>query len=213
MRTRVKMCGTTRMEDGLAAVQYGVDALGFILFPGSQRFVPPESAAVICDRLPPFVDKVGVVVDVSIKTAVEAVKVAGFSYLQLHGTESSNYCMELKYAVPHLKLIKAFRIGDQTRAEDFAPYEEWVDGFLLDTYQKGVRGGTGKMFDWSIVSELHLERPVILAGGLSSDNIANAISTVHPYAVDINSGIEIEPGIKDHVALKKIMNILSRHDK
>lgn len=205
IRTRVKMCGTTRLEDALAAVKYGVDALGFILYPKSLRYVSPEDVGVISQQLPPFIDRVGVVVNESIETAVQVVNIAGFSYLQLHGNESRQYCRELKGALPHLKLIKAFRVGEQTQKEEFIPFEEYVDGFLLDTYVKGDRGGTGQIFDWSIIGGLNLNRPFILAGGLMSENVIRAISTVRPYGVDINSGVEVRPGEKNHARLKEMM--------
>lgn len=205
IRTRVKMCGTTRLEDALAAVLYGVDALGFILYPKSPRYITAEDAAVICSQLPPFVDRVGVLVNESIESAVRSVDVAGFSYLQLHGGESSYYCRELKNKLPHLKIIKAFRVGEETRKEEFVAYEECVDGFLMDTYVKGDKGGTGKIFDWSLIAGFNLNRPLILAGGLTPENILHAISNVEPYGVDINSGVEIRPGEKDHARLKEIM--------
>ncbi len=204
-RTRGQMCGTTQLKDGLAAVLYGVDALGFILYPKSPRYVPPEEIAAICGQLPPFVDRVGVVVNESIATAIRLVDIAGFSYLQLHGSESSHYCRELKNALPHLKLIKAFRVGEQTSRDEFTPYEGLVDSFLLDTYVKGNRGGTGRAFDWSLVADLNLNSPIILAGGLTSENILSAISTVLPYGVDINSGVELQPGKKNHARLKEMM--------
>ena len=205
IRTRVKMCGTTRLEDALAAVLYGVDALGFILYPKSPRYITPEDVAVICRQLPPFVDRVGVLVNESIESAVRCVDVAGFSYLQLHGSESSHYCRELKNELPHLKIIKAFRVGEETQKEEFESYEGYVDGFLLDTYAKGDKGGTGKIFDWSLIADFKLNRPLILAGGLTSENIIRAVSNVEPYGVDINSGVEIRPGEKDHARLKEVM--------
>lgn len=214
IRTRVKMCGTTRLEDGLAAVGCGVDALGFILFPGSLRYISPEDAAVICGQLPPFVDRIGVLVNETIDTALRFVEIAGFSYLQLHGSESETYCVELKNALPHLKIIKAVRVGENTQKDEFKPYEECVDGFLLDTYVKGDKGGTGQVFDWSIITGLNLNRPLILAGGLTPENIIEAIETTHPYGVDINSGVEIRPGVKNHTRLKEMMiQIMSCREK
>jgi len=204
-RTRIKVCGITLAEDGLAAVACGADALGFILYARSPRYISAEHASIICRQLPPFVDRVGVLVNEDIETAVESVNIAGFSYLQLHGSESAGYCRELKKRLPHLKIIKAFRVGEESRPEEFTPYEQCADGFLLDTYVKGAKGGTGEQFDWSIPASLNLSRPVILAGGLKSENIIRAISAVHPYAVDINSGVEIEPGKKDHGMLRRIM--------
>ena len=205
MRTRVKMCGTTRLEDALFAVRCGVDALGFILFPKSPRNITAVNAAKICAELPPFIDRVGVFVDEPLENVKKSAMTAGFSYVQLHGQESTDYCYELGSTLPHIQLLKAFRVSGESRSKEFAPYTEYVDGFLLDTYVKGAKGGTGEVFDWSIVSELNLMRPVILAGGLTPLNIGKAIATVKPYGVDINSGVEISPGIKDHGALKNMM--------
>ena len=205
IRTRAKMCGTTRLEDALAAARYGVDALGFILYAKSPRYVPPEKVAAICGQLPPFVDRIGVIVNESIETAIRLVDIAGLSYLQLHGSESSRYCRELKNALPHLKLIKAFRVGEQTSRDEFTPYEGLVDSFLLDTYMKGNQGGTGRVFDWSLIAGLNLNNSIILAGGLTPENILDAISTVLPYGVDINSGVELQPGKKNHARLKEMI--------
>jgi len=214
LRTRVKMCGTTCLEDALAAVRCGVDALGFILYPKSPRYITLEDAAVICGHLPPFIDRVGVLVDEDMETAIRFVKAAGFSYLQLHGTESGHYCRELKHFLPHLRLFKAFRVGEQTKKEEFIPYERYVDGFLLDTYVKGDKGGTGQVFNWSLVAGLNLNRPLILAGGLTPENIISAISTLHPYGVDINSGVEIRPGEKNHARLQEVMErIICWHEE
>lgn len=213
MRTRVKMCGTTRLSDGLAAVQYGVDALGFILYPRSPRYISPEDAGVISGQLPPFVDRVGVLVDEKIDVAVAVVKRAGLSCLQLHGSESSDYCRELRSQLTHIKLIKAFRVGEKTEQDEFTPYAEHADAFLLDTYVKGGRGGTGQVFDWSVVADMKLNRPVILAGGLKPENITSAISVLRPYGVDINSGVEDGPGKKNHARLKQMMEqIASCHE-
>lgn len=209
VRTRVKMCGTTRLEDALAAVRYGVDALGFIMYPQSPRYITPGNVRLIADQLPPFLDRVGVLVNERIETAVQLVDAGGFSYLQLHGSESAHYCREMKQALPHLKIIKAFRVGNQSRQEEFEPYEECVDGFLLDTYVKGEKGGTGEMFDWSLVAKLNLKCHVILAGGLSPENIVSAIQTVRPYCVDVNSGVETEPGKKNHGRLRQIMALIA----
>jgi len=205
MRTRVKMCGTTRLEDALFAAGCGVDALGFILFPQSPRNITAENAAKICALLPPFIDRVGVFVDEPLESLEKSVLIAGFSYVQLHGQESTDYCHKLKSKLPHIKLLKAFRVGPESKPELFAPYTEYVDGCLLDTYVKGAKGGTGEVFDWSIGAELNLVRPVILAGGLTPLNIEKAITAVKPYGVDINSGVETSPGIKDHDKLENMM--------
>lgn len=206
-RTRVKMCGTTRLEDALVAVDCGVDALGFIFYDKSPRYISSEKAARIINQLPPFVDRVGVFVNATIETVADAAAV-GLSVLQLHGTESVEYCRELRLKVPFCSLIKAFRVGDKSRPDHFTPYNGCVDAFLLDTYVQGASGGTGRIFDWSIIEQLQLDRPILLAGGLSPENVLAAITAVHPYAVDINSGIESQPGVKDHTRLKKLLQLV-----
>jgi phosphoribosylanthranilate isomerase len=206
-RTRVKMCGTTRPEDALAAVRYGVDALGFIFYAKSPRYISPADAAEIIKKLPPLIDRVGVFVNAPIEEVVAAAG-AGLSYLQLHGNESVEYCLDIRQRLPFCGIIKAFRVGEESRREDFTPYNECADAFLLDTYVQGAKGGTGKVFDWSIIDRLKLQRPVFLAGGLSSENVVSAIREVQPFAVDINSGVESQPGIKDHARLAELLQLV-----
>ncbi len=203
-RTRVKMCGTTSAADALAAVSFGVDALGFIFVDNSPRNIAPEKAAAIMCQLPPFVDRVGVFVDAPLAAIVQTAN-SGLSYIQLHGSESPKYCAELRQMLPFCRIIKAFRVGAESCPAFFAPYVSSVDGFLLDTYVKGAAGGTGRIFDWSIIDKLQLQRPFILAGGLGPENIVAAIEAVRPYAVDINSGVELMPGVKDHARLEILM--------
>ena len=206
-RTRVKMCGTTRLEDALAAVRFGVDALGFIFYPKSPRFITSENMARIVENLPPLVDRVGVFVN-SPMEEVMAIAERGLSYLQLHGDESVGYCRELRQHLPSCGIIKAFRVGEKSRPDDFAPYNDCVDAFLLDTYVSGESGGTGKTFDWSIIKQLNLRQPIFLAGGLTPENVQQAIAKVQPFAVDINSGVELEPGVKDHSRLLELMKLV-----
>lgn len=201
------MCGTTRLEDALAAVRYGVDALGFIFYAKSPRHISLEQAAQIIKNLPPLVNRVGVFVNAPIKEVVSAAGV-GLSYLQLHGSESVDYCRQIRQQLPFCGIIKAFRVGEESRAEDFTLYDECVDAFLLDTYMQGASGGTGKVFDWTIIERLKLQRPILLAGGLSPENVVSAIAEVHPFAVDINSGVESQPGVKDHARLKELLQLV-----
>ncbi len=197
-RIRIKMCGTTSLEDAMVAVKAGVDALGFIFYPKSSRNVDPEIARLIIEQLPPFVDTVGVFVDRDREEVEEIIRYCRLGYAQLHGQESPKYCERLaRFAAP-CQVLKALRVGSHLQSEDVAPYTEHVKGFLLDTYQKGVAGGTGKQFDWSLIDALGLEKSCILAGGLDVANIAEAITAVRPYAIDVNSGVEKSPGIKDH---------------
>jgi phosphoribosylanthranilate isomerase len=203
-RTRVKMCGTRRLEDAVAAVLYGVDALGFIFYGKSPRCISIDAAAGIIQKIPLFVDRVGVFVNASIPEVVSTAGV-GLSSVQLHGSESAEYCRQIRHKLPSHSIIKAFRVGEESRAEDFTPYNDCVDAFLLDTYIQGARGGTGQAFDWSIIERLQLQRSIILAGGLTPENVVGAIAKVHPFAVDINSGVESQPGVKDHARLKELL--------
>jgi len=208
-RTRVKICGMTRMEDALVAVAHGVDALGFIFYHKSPRCVPLEDAQSIIRSLPPFIDKVGVFVNATIAEVKEAAAV-GLTAIQLHGDESPEYCVELKEMGLCSYIIKAFRVGDKSGVTDFTPYDQVVDAFLLDTYVSGAKGGTGEIFDWSIIDNLQLQRPVLLAGGLGPDNIKEAIDSSGPYCLDVNSGVEVSPGVKDHQKIAQVMSIVQK---
>lgn len=196
-RTRIKVCGITNIEDAKAAIDAGVDAIGFIFAENSPRYVSPEKVKEIVAALPPFINITGVFVDKDPVEIEEIIAYCGLNYVQLHGSEDGEYCSKLAQAATPCKVIKAFRVGTATMAADFKPYEESVKGFLLDTYVEGQEGGTGKPFNWSIIESLNLQLPVILAGGLTPENVAEAVRAVRPFAVDINSGVEIEPGKKD----------------
>jgi phosphoribosylanthranilate isomerase len=209
-RTRVKICGITRVEDARYAADAGVDALGFIFGRTSPRYISIGDASEIIRELPPFVERVGVFVDSEIDE-LESCGWAGLSSLQLHGSESPQYCQELKKKLPFCHIIKAFRVGSESLAEDFAPYQASVDAFLLDTYVEGEQGGTGQVFDWSIINRLQLKRPLLLAGGLTPYNIMEALEVVKPHGLDVNSGVEESPGIKDHNKIKRLMAMLGSH--
>jgi len=205
-KTRIKMCGTTNLEDALAAVEAGVDALGFIFYEKSLRNIDPEAARIIIEQLPPFVDTVGVFVDRDREEVEEIIRYCRFGYAQLHGQESPKYCERLARFVAPCQVIKALRVGKYLKAGDVSPYNEHVKGFLLDTYQKDMVGGTGQCFDWTLIEQLDLQKTCILAGGLDADNVTGAIKAVQPYAVDVNSGVETTPGIKDHDKIRAFVS-------
>jgi len=206
------MCGTTRIEDARTAVELGVDALGFIFVEKSPRYISPSSASTIINTLPPFVSRVGVFVDTDVETIKTVVQQCGLTQLQLHGNESTDVCAHLKRWNMSVSICKAFRVGAQSPAVDIGPYSPFIDSVLLDTYVKGVKGGTGSRFDWSLVESLDIDRPIILAGGLSPDNIREALSEVSPFAVDVNSGVEVEPGIKNHQKLTELAANVAEFD-
>ncbi len=204
-RTRIKMCGLTRIKDVEAGIDAGLDALGFIFYDKSPRNIRPDFVRSVVAKMPPFIHCVGVFVDRDREEVEELVEYCGLSHAQLHGKEDPKYCERLQRFVSPCHVIKAFRVGDQSTSADFSPYNGVAHGYLLDTYLKGNAGGTGKVFDWSLIEKLNLQRPVILAGGLSVDNVKDAIKHVNPFGIDVNSGIEIEPGIKDHSKLNEFV--------
>ncbi|ADH85157.1 phosphoribosylanthranilate isomerase [Desulfurivibrio alkaliphilus] len=197
-RTRIKVCGMTEPVRAREAVAAGVDALGFIFAPQSPRLVLPEQAREIIATLPPFVDAVGVFVNEEVEVVREIAQYCGLTMLQLHGDEEPEFCR----AMP-LRVIKAIRVGEHSLPADLSPYRGCVSAFLLDTYQQGVAGGTGQSFDWQLVARLAPPAPVVLAGGLTPDNVGEAIARVRPFAVDFNSGLETAPGLKDSRLLRR----------
>jgi phosphoribosylanthranilate isomerase len=186
---RVKICGLTRLEDALEAVRLGADALGFNFWPESPRHCSPQSAAGIIRALPPFVTTVGVFVNQGREEIEGAVERSGVGLVQLHGDEPPEFCGQLS-----LPVIKALRFSDPKSLQQASRYD--VAAFLIDSPSRGF-GGSGKPFDWSLLRGMALGRPTILAGGLSAGNVARAIEEVSPYAVDVASGVESAPGIKD----------------
>lgn len=189
-RVRVKICGITRLEDALAAAELGADALGFNLWPGSPRFLPPEAAREIVSRLPPLVTPVGVFVNQPRAEVMRLAAAAGVALLQLHGDETPDDCQGLG-----LPVVKAFRVAGP---EDLAaiPAYRSVAAVLLDSRSDGF-GGSGRAFDWELARRAAGPRPLVLAGGLSPGNVARAIRAVRPFAVDAASGLESSPGVKD----------------
>lgn len=204
-RVRVKICGITRLADALCAVEAGVDGLGFIFSAKSPRAIAPETAKAIIARLPPLVDAVGVFVDEEPGRVAAIVQECGIGIIQLHGAESPAYCRELAPLAAHCKLLKAIRVGGGITAADVSPYDEAVHGYLLDTYQKNVVGGTGQTFDWSLIDRLNPTLPFLLAGGLDATNIGEALTRVNPFGVDANSGLEDAPGHKNHSHIRQFI--------
>lgn len=191
------MCGVTRLVDAQAAVAAGIDAIGFIFHQKSGRNINPDKARQIIEQLPPFINTVGVFVDKKLREVEEIIDYCRLAYAQLHGQESPKYCERLARFGAPCQVIKAFRVTPELRAEDIEPYDACVRGYLLDTYHRQMVGGTGETFDWGLIGKLRLNRPLLLAGGLDPANILAALTAVCPYAVDVNSGLEKKPGIKD----------------
>jgi phosphoribosylanthranilate isomerase len=188
---RSKICGITRIEDALAAVEAGADAIGLVFYGKSPRAVSIEQAAAILQALPPFVTSVGLFVDMPHDELQQLLQRLPLDLLQFHGDESPADCEG--HGRPYIKALRV-RPGEDVSAA-MAPYAG-ARGILLDTFVEGVPGGTGASFDWSLVPE-NAAKPIILAGGLDAGNVATAIRQVRPYAVDVSGGVEAGKGIKD----------------
>jgi phosphoribosylanthranilate isomerase len=202
---RVKVCGITRVEDALAAVRAGVDALGFVFHPSSPRYITPEKADGIIRALPPFVITVGIFVNLNREEVKKIAAKSGIQVIQLHGNEDPEQCMGYNRPV-----IKAFRFSASERLPEFVEYQ--VSGLLIDSASRGQWGGTGIPFDWELLSRClgclgeNIRHRLVIAGGLDPQNVGEALRLVKPYAVDVSSGVESEPGKKNEKMIKEFMH-------
>ncbi|MFH1853925.1 MAG: phosphoribosylanthranilate isomerase [Candidatus Omnitrophota bacterium] len=196
-RVRVKFCGITSSIDAEKAVEVGVDSLGFIFFKDSSRYVTPEYAEAIIKDMPPFVTTAGVFVNEDLRFIEECVERCGLNAVQLHGDEDSKYCTRFKQLkFKGVKLIKAIRVKDKQSIYSIENCQ--ADAILLDSYEVGMYGGTGKSFDRSLaILAKEYGRRLIISGGLSPDNVYSIIKEIKPYGVDVSSGIESSPGKKN----------------
>ncbi|MBN2338502.1 MAG: phosphoribosylanthranilate isomerase [Acidobacteria bacterium] len=197
--TRVKVCGITGYGDAVTALELGADALGFNFHPASPRYIRPGAAAAIIRRLPPFAVTVGVFVNLPAGDVALAAEASGVGVVQLHGDETPETCR----ALARWPLLKALRIGGEGVPGDLETYP--VAAFLLDARDEALYGGTGKTFDWTLARAVSRVRPVILAGGLRAENVSEAIRVARPYAVDVCSGVETAPGVKDARRIAQFM--------
>jgi len=194
---KVKICGITNYQDAAAAIDMGADLLGFNFYPKSPRYIAPTKAAEIINKLPGFIDIVGVFVNESIEQIHETKNLCQLNWVQLHGDESPEFCKEFLSA--NVKIMKAIRVKDQAdveRAENF-----FTDAILLDAFDPKKYGGTGLTFDWNIIG--HISKRIFLAGGITPDNAASAVK-LGVYGIDVCSGIESKPGKKDKKLMKKL---------
>ena len=203
MHTRIKICGIKHQDDALKAVEYGADAIGLIFVEKSPRYVSLTEARLIAESIPPFVTVVGLFMDASAATVREALKVVPINLLQFHGDEPAEFCDQ--FEMPYIKVL---RMRENVNVVAFAQEYPNAAGILLDTYSK-AGGGSGQTFDWSLIPE-DIPLPLILAGGLNSDNVASAVETVKPYAVDVSSGVESEPAVKDHKKIEQFIKEVQR---
>ncbi len=203
-RTRVKICGITRLEDALCAVEAGADSLGFVFYSKSPRAIDPQAAAEIIRKLPAFVTTTGLFVDADAEYIDLVIRETRIDLLQFHGDESPEFCNS--FSRPFIKALR-MKPGLNLNNE----YQRYSDSqaILLDAYRPGVPGGTGEVFDWDLIPTPH-KAPLILAGGLTCDNVAQAVEVVQPFAVDVSGGVEQSKGIKDAVKIVRFINEVTR---
>jgi phosphoribosylanthranilate isomerase len=196
MQVKVKICGITNIDDAMAAVEFGADALGFVFFEGSPRRISHNDAAAIIKKLPSFITPVGVFVDETSEKIEKITAWTGIDVIQLHGNEPPDMCYFLR------RMIKAIRVKSLESLDPLVHYKDRVSAFLLDTFSPDVFGGSGQIFNWDIAAYAKQFGRIILAGGLTPDNVAEATEHVRPYGVDVSSGVESGKGKKDHAKMK-----------
>ncbi|VAW40029.1 Phosphoribosylanthranilate isomerase [hydrothermal vent metagenome] len=206
-RTRIKVCGITEQSEAEALARLGVDALGFIFYKESPRYIEPEAARKIISSLPPFVDTQGVFVNEDPDLVNDIAQYCSLSFVQLHGSEPVKYCQAI-----NTPIIKAFQIKGRESLDEIKPFEELTKGFLLDTYHPELAGGTGEKFDWQLLADYLIPKPFILAGGLNAGNVEEAVRITRPWAVDVNSGVESSAGHKDISLVAEVMAAVRRAD-
>lgn len=200
---RIKICGITRMDDALVAVEAGVDSIGLVFYGPSPRAITVARASELVSRLPPFVTVTGLFVNAPVGEILETVAQVGIDVVQLHGDESPEFCKALPGRV-----IKALRVASAGDVNLSLGYD--VAAILYDAKISGLPGGSGRTFDWSLLQHHSGRCPMILAGGLNPGNVAQAVVEVRPYAVDVSSGVEVAPGVKDHSLVRKFVHEVHR---
>ena len=199
---KIKICGITNLEDAVNSVKAGCNALGFIFYRKSPRYITPEKASQIIKHIPPHILKIGVFVNTKEKAIKRTAKLCNLDMLQFHGTESPEFCKKFK----GYKIIKAFRVKDKIELKDLLNYKPFA--YLFDTFVKSRVGGTGKKFNWMLVRHLSgFRKPIFLSGGLNEKNVKEAIKQVRPDWLDVSSSVEIKPGKKDYKKVKKFISL------
>ncbi|MES2636407.1 MAG: phosphoribosylanthranilate isomerase [Pseudomonadota bacterium] len=199
MRTRVKICGITNVQDALAAIAYGADAIGLVFYAPSPRFVSISQAQQIVAAIPPFISVVGLFVNATVAEIETVLSQVRLDILQFHGDETPAECERIK-----LPYLKAIRVKNDTNLLQYQVEFCSAKALLLDTYSEAAFGGTGHVFDWKLIPQ-NMTMPIILAGGLNAENVADAIKQVRPYAVDVSGGVEISKGIKESAKIAAFM--------
>lgn len=200
----VKICGITNVEDAKSACELGAWAIGYIFFKGSKRYIDPSKAGVISSKIQ--VEKTGVFVDETFENIIHIAKLAKLTKIQLHGSESPEFCRSLK-EITSYEIIKAFRVKDKNDIQQIDEYKAFVDYILLDSFDKDEYGGTGKSFNWDLAKLAEAkEVKLILSGGINPENIKEAIAQINPFAIDVSSGVEKQKGLKDFDKMKSLLS-------
>ncbi|PSF36804.1 phosphoribosylanthranilate isomerase [Aphanothece hegewaldii CCALA 016] len=205
---RIKICGITQIEQGKAIADFGATALGFICVPTSPRYVSPNQLKMLIERLPNTVNQIGVFANASADLILQTVSQTHLTGVQLHGDESPEFCVFLKQCLPNIEIIKALRIKTTDALVESQAYFNCVDTLLLDAYHPSMLGGTGKTLDWDRLASFTPPIPWLLAGGLTPDNINEALGLISPDGIDLSSGVERSPGDKDLAKVKKLFQQL-----
>ena len=199
MRTKIKICGITNSKNALDAVALGVDALGFVFFKESPRYIEPEKARIIINLLPAFVLRVGLFVNASKEDVLSSICESRINILQFHGDEDEQFCNQF-----NLPYIKAIPFQEELNLLECCKLFSSCSAILIDTYSGDMRGGTGQTFNWDLIPK-NLPLPLIIAGGLNSGNVSSLINSINPYGVDISGGVELDKGIKDYNMMKNFV--------
>ena len=199
MSTKIKICGITNSKNALDAADLGVDALGFVFFGESPRYIEPKKARKIINLLPSFVLRVGLFVNASKEEVLSAISDSSVNVLQFHGNEDEQFCNQF-----NLPYIKAISFQDGVNLLEYCKLFTSSSAILIDTYSENMRGGTGKTFNWDLLPK-ELPLPLIVAGGLNSGNVSSLINSINPYGVDVSGGVESDKGIKDYTMMKNFV--------
>jgi len=209
---RVKICGITQPQQSVAIASLGATALGFICVPTSPRYVTILQIRAAVAQLPENIDKIGVFANATIPEINQTVVDSGLTGVQLHGDEPPEFCYQLRQFLPNVEIIKALRINNLEQLDMAANYSQYTDTLLLDAYHPQQLGGTGKTLDWTMLEQFSPSCPWFLAGGLTPDNIVEALSQVNPSGIDLSSGVERTPGDKDLDKVAKLFERLGTRD-
>jgi len=205
---RVKICGITNLSDALAAQNSNADAIGFVFYPQSRRYIRPAQAKKIIACLDKSIKKVGVFVDAEMDGIKRIAGLCGLDMLQFHGRETPGFCRKFK----GYKIIKAFRIKNKNSLRNISRYRS-ADYYLFDTFKKGLAGGTGEIFEWRLIKDADIDRPFFLSGGLNLANVEAVIAHLHPAWVDVSSGVEIKPGKKSRRLIREFIQRVKKYER